>query len=227
MHALHIKYFMHRYVRCIFYVKGYTVADPPWSGYSLQRCWSSSLTGCCWRTLSSSSPDQHVTHPDEEEWKEGWKDRTDEERGWGDAIRRRQIVIPLKSRLCLGMTKTFFPSRMDLKGLKGMSVYIIIHKHRLFHLLHRASSFQSVIVFPDAKSLCLPFTIRPLIIPDQTEAAGSSILILPLRNDTADPISLSEPTIGAHPSDVLTNQISPPREQIRAYVGKVIQLWIY
>lgn len=114
--------------------------------------------------------------------KEGWKDGTDKERrreggGEGGSNKKktnelkegdRQTVIPLKSILCLGTTNIFFPSTMDLKGLKGMSAYITIHKHRLFGLLHWASSSQSVIVFPDAKSLCspLPFTITPLIIPD-------------------------------------------------------------
>lgn len=49
-----------------FYLKGHSVAaDPPWNGYSLQHCWSSSLTSCCWKTPSSSSPDRHATHPDE------------------------------------------------------------------------------------------------------------------------------------------------------------------
>ena len=38
MHALDIKYVLHRYVKCMLYVKGYSVADPPWSGYSLQHC---------------------------------------------------------------------------------------------------------------------------------------------------------------------------------------------
>lgn len=58
----------------------------------------------------------------------------------------RRTVIPLKSILCLDVTD-IFPSRMDLKGLKGMSAYITIHKHRLFGLPHKASSSQSVIVF--------------------------------------------------------------------------------
>lgn len=178
IHALHIENTMYRYVKLIFYVKGHTVADPPLSGYSLQHCWSSSLTGCCWRTLSSSFPDQHVTHPDEKGWNEGWKD-VQMKRGGGRECNNNKNELKSRDRKTgrqwslwkvffrAWAWQTFFPSRMDLKGLKGISAYITIHKHRLFGLPHKASSSQSVIVFPDAKSLCLPlpFTITPLIIP--------------------------------------------------------------
>lgn len=215
----------------VFYVKGHSVAGPPWSECSLQHCWSSSLTGCCWRTPSSSSPDRHVTRPDEEGGREG---RMGEIKRKGVIKRKfsleRETAMPLKTILCLCTTN---PCWMDLRGLKTISAYITIHKHRLFVLPHQASSSQSVIVFPDAKSLCLPlpFTITPLIIPDETEAAGRRILILPLHDDTGRP----DQFIWAHHHSssiwfIDRSDVSPTEILILTdksiYVGELIQLWI-
>lgn len=142
----------------------------------------------------------------------------------------RETAMPLKTILCLCTTN---PCWMDLRGLKTISAYITIHKHRLFVLPHQASSSQSVIVFPDAKSLCLPlpFTITPLIIPDETEAAGRRILILPLHDDTGRP----DQFIWAHHHSssfwfIDRSDVSPTEILILTdksiYVGELIQLWI-
>lgn len=78
----------------------------------------------------------------------------------------RKTVIPLKEFSLLGHDNIFLIQNVSQR-IKLRS-HISLYKHRLFGLLHKASSFQSVIVFPDAKSLCLPLpsTITPLLIPD-------------------------------------------------------------